>query len=79
MFSLSRVTRSALEAAMIRSLLRRHGVTVVSVTEPACPSPTERMIDSIVQLINAEFRKLHSEATRRGIEAARLRRQGQGS
>ena len=74
-YSWSRLTRSSHEARVLKSLLSRHGVKVVSVTEPAGPSPTERLIDVIIQALAAYERECHSEATRRGIAAARRRRQ----
>ena len=75
-YSLSRLTRSADEALVLKSLLRKHGVRVVSVTEPAGPSPTESLIDGIFEAADAFLRERHSEDTRRGIAAARRRREG---
>ena len=74
-YSWSRLTRSAHEARVLKSLLSRHGVKVVSVTEPGGPPPTERLIDVLFTIFEAWQRECHSEATRRGIAAARRRRQ----
>ena len=75
-YSWSRLTGSVDEALVLKSQLRNHGVRVVSVTEPAGSSPTESLIDSIIQALTAYERERHSEATRRGIAAARRRREG---
>ena len=55
-------------------------VKVVSVTESDTSSPVSRSVDDLVQAIKADMeafnRECHREATRRGIYAARHRRQG---
>ena len=59
-YPLSRWTRPAYEALMFRSLLRRNSVTVVSVNDPDCSSPAGRLIDLIVQVVDAEYWERHS-------------------
>ena len=75
-YSLSRVTGSAPEALVLKSLLRNHGVRVVSVTEPADPSAMQSFIVGIFEAVDSYQRECHSEDTRRGIAAARRRREG---
>ena len=74
-YARSRLTRSPHEALVFMSLLRKHGVRVVSVTEPADPSAMQSFIVGIFEAADAFLRERHSEDTRRGIAAARRRRQ----
>ncbi len=75
-WSLSRLSRNIVESHAVKSELRKSGVTVVSVSEPDAPTPTDRLIESIIQTLDDFQRELHAEDTRRGIEAARRRREG---
>ena len=67
---------------LIRSIpeFQESCVKVVLVTESDTSSPVSRSVDDIVQAIKASMqafhRECHREATRRGIYAARRRRQG---
>ena len=74
----SRLSRNALEFITIESVLEKFGVTVTSVTETVGSSSTDSLLGSFIRALEEFERKRHREATRRGIAAARLRRQGQG-
>ena len=74
----SRLSRNILEFQTIVSVLEESGVTVTSVTETVGSSSTDSLLGSVIRVLEEFERKRHREATRRGIAAARLRRQGQG-
>ena len=74
-YKMSRLSRNLADYQRIMSELRESGVTVVSVSEPGVSSPTERLIESFIEAVNDHCREGHSQATRQGIAAARLRRQ----
>ena len=81
-YSFARLSRDMVECHAIRLGLREVGVELVSVSEDGVSStPTDRLIESIIQAVNDYHRRFddhcrerHSQATRRGIEAARRRR-----
>ena len=73
----SRLSRNTLEFHTIVSVLEESGVTVTSVTEPVGSTSADILVVSIIRWIDEFERKRHREATRQGIAAARLRRQGQ--
>ena len=83
-YSFARLSRDMVECHAIRLGLREVGVELVSVSEDGVSStPTDRLIESIIQAVNDYHRRFddccrerHSQATRRGIEGARRRRQG---
>ena len=83
-YSFARLSRDMVEFHAIRLGLREVGVELVSVSEDGVSStPTDRLIESIIQAVNDYHRRVddccrerHSQATRRGIEVARRRRQG---
>ena len=72
----SRLSRDGMNRVQIMLELREAGVTVVSVMEPVVDTSTERFVLDIIGTLNEYQRELHSEATRRGIAAARRRRDG---
>ena len=74
----SRLSREIMEFRMIVSVLKESGVTVTSVTETVGSSSTDSLLGSVIRAVEEFERKRHREATRRGIAAARLRRQGPG-
>ena len=73
--SFSRLSRNAAESCAIMSEFRDLGITLISVTEPVGYLSTDRYIKSSIQAMNDLSREQHSRDTRRGIAAARLRRQ----
>ena len=83
-YSFARLSRDMVEFHAIRLGLREVGVELVSVSEDGVSStPTDRLIESIIQAVNDYHRRFddhcrerHSQATRRGIEGARRRREG---
>ena len=83
-YSFARLSRDMVECHAIRLGLREVGVELVSVSEDGVSStPTDRLIESIIQAVNDYHRRFddhcrerHSQATRRGIAAARRRREG---
>ena len=70
------LNRNIVEFHVIKSKLRKSGVTLVSVMEPDTSTPTGRLVECLIQMMNDSYRAQHSEDTRRGIEAARRRCQG---
>ena len=74
--SVSRLSRNIVEFHTIKSEFQKCGVTVVSVAEPVVDASTERFVLGLIETLNEYQRELHSKATRRGIAAARRRRQG---
>ena len=75
-YSRSRLGRNGVNRVQIMLELREAGVTVVSVTEPVVDTSAERFVLDIIETLNDCQRELHSKATRRGIAAARRRREG---
>ena len=75
-FRLPRMSRNVVDLALINSELRKCGMTLVSITESGVPTPTDRLIEDVIKLMNDSYRAQHSEDTRRGIEASRRRREG---
>ena len=74
-WKLSRLSRTIAEFREVASKLRECGVTVVSIMESDEPTPAEGIIQDIIRTMDEYQRDLHSEDTRRGIAAARRRRQ----
>ena len=74
----SRLSRNTLEFLTIVSVLKESGVTVTSVTEAVGSPSTDSLLGSVIRAFDEFCREQHREATRQGIAAARLRRQGQG-
>ena len=72
----SRLSGKIVELQTIISELRESGVTVTSVTEPAGSTSADILVASIIRCFDEFCREQHREATRQGIAAARLRRQG---
>ena len=70
----SRLSRNTLEFVTIVSVFEKSGVTVTSVTETVCSPSTD--ILGFIRAVDEFYRERHREATRQGIAAARLRRQG---
>ena len=74
--SFSRLSRNAAESCAIMSEFRDLGITLISVFEPDGSLPMDRFIKSMIQMVNDFYRESQSRDIRRGIAAARLRRQG---
>lgn len=51
-YSFSRLNRNTLDYLVIRELMAKHGVSLVSVTEPSGDKPAEKMIETILASFN---------------------------
>ena len=70
----SRLGPDAVGLGWAKVVLRKSGVRLVSVSEPVGSGTVEQFCESVIQLFEEAYREIHSEATRRGIQAARRRR-----
>ena len=51
-WKLSRFTRSREDAVVLKTMLRKRGIRVTSVTEPADDSPAGRMLEGIIESVD---------------------------
>ena len=72
----SRLNRDGVNRVQIMSELQEAGVTLVSVTEPDVCTPVGLLTHDLIKTVDEFQRQFHSEETRRGIAAARRRREG---
>ena len=77
-YSRSRLSRNGVNLFQIMLELREAGVTVVSVTGPFVDMSVGagRFVLDMIEILNEHHRAVYSEATRRGVAAARRRREG---
>ena len=70
-WKLSRFTRSREDAVIFKAMLRRRGINVTSITEPADDSPMGRMIEGIIESVDEFYSdNLAQEVLRGQREAA---------
>ncbi len=68
----SRFTRNREDAVVYKALLRRLGIDVVSISEPFDDSPTGRLLEGVIEVIDEFYsRQLSQEVIRGMTEAAR--------
>ncbi len=69
----SRFTRKREHAVAFKSMLRRKGVRVVSITEHADDSPTGRLMEAIIESVDEFYSENLAEEVRRGMREAASR------
>ena len=69
----SRFTRKREHAVAFKSMLRRRGVRVVSITEHADDSPTGKLMEAIIESVDEFYSENLAEEVRRGMREAASR------
>ena len=69
----SRFTRKREHAVAFKSMLRRKGVRVVSITEHADDSPTGKLMEAIIESVDEFYSENLAEEVRRGMREAASR------
>ena len=65
-WKLSRFTRKREDAVIFKAMLRRRGIKVTSITEPADDTPMGRMVEGIIEIIDEFYsQRLSDELGRR--------------
>ncbi|MDO8751701.1 MAG: recombinase family protein, partial [Dehalococcoidia bacterium] len=69
----SRFARSREDAIVFKSLLKKHGVRVVSITEPSEDSPTGRLMEAIIESLDEFYSANLAQEVLRGMREAASR------
>ncbi|MCY3690758.1 MAG: recombinase family protein, partial [Chloroflexi bacterium] len=69
----SRFTRKREHAVAFKSMLRRKGIRVVSITEHADDSPTGKLMEAIIESVDEFYSENLAEEVRRGMREAASR------
>jgi|GEM_PF-86738 len=69
-WKLSRFARNREDSILYKSLLRKHGVQVVSVSEPIDNSPTGQMLEGIIEVLDEFYSKNLAQDVVRGMREA---------
>ena len=69
----SRFARSREDAIVFKSLLKKHGVRVVSITEPAEDTPTGRLLEAIIESLDEFYSANLAQEVLRGMREAASR------
>ena len=69
----SRFTRTREHAVVYKSMLRRRGVRVVSITEQADDTPTGKLVEGIIESVDEFFSENLAQEVRRGMREAASR------
>ena len=69
----SRFTRKREHAVVYKSMLRRRGVRVVSITEQADDTPTGKLVEGIIESVDEFFSENLAQEVRRGMREAASR------
>ena len=69
----SRFTRNREHAVVYKSMLRRRGVRVVSITEQAYDTPTGKLVEGIIESVDEFFSENLAQEVRRGMREAASR------
>ena len=69
----SRFTRKREHAVVYKSMLRRKGVRVVSITEPADDTPTGKLLEGIIETVDEFYSENLAQEVRRGMREAASR------
>ena len=72
-WKLSRFTRSREDAVVLKTMLRKRGIKVTSITEPADDSPMGRMIEGIIESIDEFYSENMAQEIIRGMREAASR------
>ena len=70
----SRFTRKREHAVAFKSMLRRKGIRVVSITEHADDSPTGKLMEAIIESVDGVLRRKSCPGRRPGYEGFRITR-----
>ena len=73
-WKLSRFTRKREHAVAFKSMLRRKGVRVVSITEHADDSPTGKLMEAIIESVDEFYSENLAQRRRPGNEGGRITR-----
>lgn len=69
-YKLSRFARDREDSILYKSLLRRHGVQVISINEPIDNSPTGQMLEGIIEVMDEFYSKNLAQDVVRGMREA---------
>ena len=69
----SRFTRKREHAVAFKSMLRRRGIRVVSITEPADDSPTGKLMEAIIESVDEFYSENLAQEVTRGMREAATR------
>ena len=69
----SRFARNREDAIVFKSLLKKHGVRVVSITEPSEDSPTGRLLEAIIETLDEFYSANLAQETLRGMRESASR------
>lgn len=69
----SRFARSREDAIVFKSLLRKHGVRVISITEPSEESPTGKLLEAIIESLDEFYSANLAQEVVRGMKEAATR------
>ena len=69
----SRFTRSRQDSVVLKALLRKHGVQVISITEPLEDSPTGRLLEAIIESLDEFYSANLGQEIRRGMRESASR------
>ncbi len=69
----SRLTRKREHAVAFKSMLRRKGIRVVSITEHADDSPTGKLMEAIIESVDEFYSENLAEEVKRGMREAASR------
>ena len=72
-WKLSRFARNREDSIIYKSLLRKHGVQVISINEPVEDSPTGRMLEGIIEVLDEFYSANLAQDVTRGMREAASR------
>ena len=72
-WKLSRFARNREDSIIYKSLLRRHGIQVISINEPIDESPTGRMMEGIIEVLDEFYSANLAQDVTRGMREAASR------
>ena len=72
-WKLSRFTRNREDSIIYKSVLRKHGVQVISINEPVDDGPTGRMLEGIIEVLDEFYSANLGQDVRRGMREAASR------
>ena len=72
-WKLSRFARNREDSIIYKSLLRKHGVQVISINEPVENSPTGRMMEGIIEVLDEFYSANLAQEVTRGMREAAAR------
>ena len=75
----SRFTRKREHAVAFKSMLRRRGIRVVSITEQADDTPTGKLMEAIIESVDEFYSENLAQEVTRGMREAASRGYGMGS